>query len=1348
MKKIVLNASFFLIGLILCQNINAYNLRQISNHDGLSNSAILSICQDKDGFLWFGSCDGLNMFNGLSIRVYKPTDEKNNLSGNLIENVLETEDGILWVYTNYGLNRLDKRTKKIDSFNQFKGRYLIQKDKNNHIFIIKEDDCIYYYKKETKTFEKIILRGLKYNDILNFVITSDNKLQVFTKDQSNPAYVIKESREGDIKLEKEKLFSHNENLLYCFYERGVSDVVYFIDNTYTLYEYHFADKKKYYVRNLKEIIQKNGEISSVIKHHNDYFIGFKTNGLLRLKYVSDKLDNYQPEDIGIKSGIFCLINDRYQDLVWIGTDGQGVYMYSNDMYSIRSAVFNTFTANIEKPVRALFLDKEKTLWIGTKGDGIVKIKNYDFNQAPSKFSLEYSNTGNSALTDNSVYAFAKSKKNILWIGCEEGLSYYSYSDRSIKRVPLIANGEPVKYIHSICELNDSTLWLATVGTGIVKVSVAGTQNAPVFKNASRVTIRDGRDSQNYFFTIYQENDSILWFGNRGYGAYSLNTNQHKLDTLVPDKGINQTLNDIFSIIKDSNNAFWFGTSFGLVKHVSGRSDKIFNERNGFSNNTIHGILADARNNLWLSTNRGIIKFNIEQDNFQTYSNLNGLQIIEYSDGAYFKDEESDILFFGGINGFVAISETGMAQPEYFPRIQFDNLMIFGQEKNIFDFLQSNGENETLELNYNQNFFSISFTALDYVNGNNYTYYYKLDDLSKQWIDNGTSNNISFTSLSPGEYTLFIKYMNRLTGKESPVYSITIKITPPWYLSPLAYVLYATMVISVIYLLIRAAIIKDKKKKYKAMMKIKQRHQEEVHESKLRFFTNIAHEFCTPLTLIYGPCNRILSHAGSDSFVRKYTQLIQRNAERLNDLIQELIEFRRIETGNKSPQIEPLSITDIAHDISDSFNDLAESKNIQFSKDIEDSLVWNSDRGFIYTILSNLVSNAFKYTAINGFIQVEVYQENDELLMIISNTGKGIKAENITRIFDRYSILDDFENREGKREFSRNGLGLAISYSMVKLLDGTIEVNSILDERTDFIVKLPQKEVSDVLIDKNQALLEITIRKDYEPMMELPKYAFDKLKPTIFIIDDDVEILWFISEIFADEYNVIPIDKPLLVDEMLTQIHPNIIICDVMMPGRDGISLTKEIKSDKKTAHIPMILVSAKHTIEEQIEGLSSGAEMYLAKPFNADYLRTSVKHLISRKETLKDYFSSPLSAFDLSEGKMTHKENTKFIQDIYNIIEKNIMNNKLSAQFIAAELNMSPRHLYRRLSEVESDSPADMIRESRLYIARNLLLNTKMTIDEIIYKSGFSNRATFFRQFAQKYGCTPKEYRDREMYDV
>jgi signal transduction histidine kinase/ligand-binding sensor domain-containing protein/DNA-binding response OmpR family regulator len=1349
MRKIKLISVFLILFFVSTQYGFTYNLKQISNRDGLSNSAILSMCQDKEGFMWFGSCDGLNLFNGIDIQVYKPSKDSINLSGNLIENIIETENGILWIHTNYGLNRLDKRKKTIEAYNQFKGRYLIQKDEKNRIFIINEDNRIYYYHPESLSFKAISIENLIYENILNFMVSSDGILHIYAKNGENPSYVIEENENGEISLSQNRLFQHDYNLLYCFYERDIKDIVYLIDETYTLYEYRVTDRRKQYVQNIRDEIGRYGEISSMIKHHNDFFIGFKTNGLLRLKNTPDKIENYVTEHVDVNIGIFCLLKDKFQDLIWIGTDGQGVYMYSNDPYSIKSSLFSTFAGNIEKPVRALFIDHEKTLWIGTKGDGIVKIGQYDPDKVPTPSSISSTNTGNSSLYNNSVYAFEPGSKNILWIGTEDGLNYYSYRDRMIRNINLTVDGEPVKYIHSICEVGDSVLWLATVGTGIVKARITGFDGSPTLSNVERITIQEGKDSYNYFFTTYKENNSTIWFGNRGYGAYKIGTDNVLQPVNLDKNQINQTLNDVFSIVKDSKSNMWFGTSFGLVKYPANGEIEVFNEKDGFLNNTVHSILPDSYGNLWLSTNRGIIRFDTKEKNFQTFTELNGLQVTEFSDGAAFKDMTNNTLYFGGINGFVTITETGVKRQDYLPPIYFGNLTIFGEEENIYNYLEGKENGEKLELKHYQNFFSVSFTALDYINGNNYTYYYKLDELSDQWIDNGTSNNASFTSLAPGTYTLSTKYKNRLTGKESPVYLLSIRILPPWYLSVWAYMIYYILALAMIALIIRAIYMRNEKKKELALEKLNQQHQEEVYESKLRFFTNIAHEFCTPLTLIYGPCNRILKHHGSDKFVKRYTYLIQRNAERLNDLIQDLIEFRRIETGNRIPVIQQVSISEIVDDIAGSFNEMAESENVHFGKDIQPELKWNTDKNFLYTITTNLLSNAFNSVPSKGNVKIEMLEKHGKLFITVSNTGKGIKEENIGDIFNRYSILDNFENQDGDNS-SRNGFGLAISNSMVKLLDGTIDISSIPDEWTSFTVILPEKEITEISDEEQEQLLpEVEEKKkESEPLIELPEYSFNKFRQTVMVVDSDIETLWLISEIFANDYNVIPAKTPNSAAKILMETHPDIIICDVMIPETDGISFIKKIKSDKKTAHIPLILISAKYTVEEQIEGLASGAEMYITKPFNVDYLRTSVKHLISRKETLKNYFSSPLSAFELNEGKLIHKENTKFVQDIYNIIEKNITNKKLSAQFIAAELNISPRHLYRRISEIKCESPADMIKESRLHIARNLLLNTKMTIDEIIYKSGFFNRATFFRAFAQRYNCTPKEYREKEMQNL
>lgn len=1343
MNKIKQTTLFVALLSICMPVVYGYNLKQISSKDGMSNSAVLSMSQDVTGLMWFGTCDGLNMFDGLRINIYKPIGEDSNLSGNLIEGIIDAGDGIYWIYTNYGLDRLDKKNWQIEHYNMFKGKYQIKKDRNNNIYIINRDNTIYYYRHQSKTFEPITIDVLSVESLLTFFFDKDNMLWLINKQGHAKIYSVDKSQDGIISMkpkEKKKLAGR---ILSCFTE---NNSIYYIDSAYTLYEYRVDDSKKQYIYNLKNEVTDKGEISGIIKNGNNYFIGFKTNGLVQLKYKPENEIQYELETIDIKAGIFCLLKDRYQDIVWVGTDGQGVYMYSNDNYTIKSATFANLSQKISKPVRTLYWDRERTLWIGTKGDGILRIPNYNSKRDFSDNQIEYISSSNSALYDNSVYAFGVSNKNILWIGNESGLNYYSYLDRKIRQVNMPPGEENIEHIHAIYQANDSTVWIATVGTGIIRIIMGWNSDNPYIKNIKRYIVGSGEPDKNYFFTIFNDEDKNLWFGNRGYGAFTLDQTQDELRSLSFDQAHNQTMNDIYAIAQDRDKNYWFGSSFGLIKYSRDRKKTVFNDKNGFPNNTIHSILEDSDLNFWLSTNRGLVKFNTEQETFQIYDHSNGLAVIEFSDGASFKDSTENILFMGGINGFVTIAENKMYVEEYFPPIRFNTLSIFGKEYNLSQFMIRSAQHDKLELSYKQNFFSISFSAINYINGNNYTFMYKLDGMSENWIDNGTANTISFTNVAPGEYNLYVKYRDNVSGKESIEYAMSITILPPWYLSTWAYLVYALLAILAIYIAIKYVVRRNEKKNEEVIEKMEQQHQKDVYESKLSFFTNIAHEFCTPLTLIYGPCNRLLNYEGSDDNVKRHTYLIQRNARRLNNLIQELIEFRRIDSGNREPRIESLNVSDLIFETAESFLEMAESNGIKYERNIKSDLIWNSDKGFIVTTISNLISNAFKYTKEKGEIRLSASIENDSLSITVSNTGKGIKQEDIPLLFNRYNILTDFETKD---DTVRNGLGLAISYNMIKLLNGTIEVSSTRDEWTHFIVNIPDNEINTDIVKIGVPPADYnSFPKEEEPIVEIPQYPFNKTKLTILVIDNDPEILWLISECLAEEFNVIPLVNPMEMQKVLNDIHPDIIICDIMMPGIDGVTLTKQIKDNKNTSHIPMILISAKHEIEKQIEALEAGAEMYITKPFNVEYLKTSVKQQLSRKEALKDYFNSPISAFQLSEGKLAHKENKRFVHDIYDIISKNITKKDLSPQFIAMQLNMSTRHLYRKIAEIEEQSPTEMIKESRLHIARNMLINTKMTIDEVIYKSGFSNRSTFFKAFSEKYKCTPKEFREKHISNI
>lgn len=1322
--------------------IHAYSLRQFSNKNGLSNSAILSLYQDHQGVIWIGSCDGLNIFDGTNIHVYNPVNPtKAPLSGNLINDIMETEKDVLWIQTNYGLDRLDTKLQTSKSFTEFKDKNYMAKSRDNDLFIVKDDGYIYYYQPEKQLFQKLEVPQIAFGHVLSTIIDKNNILWVFTSNNDTRSYQIIKNKE-EIALTPNNLFKHSEQLLWAFAEE---DLVYFIDKTYSLYEYDFGNQQQYFIADLKAEVETRGEVSSIIKQQNDYYIGFKSSGLIVLKYMSDQKIKYQMQDTEIHSGIFCLMKDKYQDIVWIGTDGQGVYMYFNDAFSITNTLLDTPVYQINNPVRTVYYDEEQTLWIGTKGGGILRIRNYS-PETNAAVSFDRISISNSTLTDNTVYCFAPGSANRLWIGTENGLNYYSYQNKQLKAFTVIADGKKVKYVHSINELNDTTLWVSTVGEGIVKVILDKAGSSPSVKSATRIVLDDGRMASNYFFTSFQENDSILWFGNRGYGAYRLNVETEQLTPYRFDNVVNsQTANDIFAIYKNEK-GYWLGTSSGLL-HFNEDYSHYHDRADLFSNNTVHGILEDQQNNLWISTNQGLVRFNPKTNTGQTYDRENGLEVTEFSDGAFYKDSRTETLFFGGTNGFVTVKPNAYIMADYMPQINLKGLSIFGKEYNIHDFLHDKKGKKILQLDYSRNFFCIDFMAIDYINGNNYSYSYKLDEVSSQWIESGTSASAIFSNLAPGQYTLLVKYKNNMNGKECEPQKLLIQITPPWYLSNWAYILYFILIALFCILAVYRIVHQYRRKQHRMIEKLNREKKEEVYESKLRFFTNITHEFCTPLTLIYGPCEKILAYPQSDSYIRKYGKMIQQNTEKLNGLILELLEFRRLETGHKVLSIQRLSVSDKLRNIAESFCELAENKNLNYRLDIEPDIEWNTDISCFNKIVNNLISNAFKYTPEEGNITIGLKVEKQLLTLNISNSGKGIAKENLAKIFDRYKILDSFE-MNGKN--SRNGLGLAICKNMVTLLNGEINVSSIQNEITTFTVTLPELSPTAQEAETPQKVYETgPLNTNTEPMeLEQTTVNFDTSKHTVMIIDDNPSMLWFVSEIFVDKYNVLSFNNAAEALASLELKQPDLIISDVMMPEIDGLSFAQKIKQNKLWSHIPLILLSALHHEDDQVKGIEAGAEVYVTKPFNVKYLEKVVYRLIKRESDLKEYYSSIFSSFKVENGNCIHKEDQEFLDKVIETIEKNITNPDLSVELLSSDLGYSTRQFYRKLKPITDKSPADIIKEYRLTMAERLLLTKNYTIEEIMDKTGFNNRGTFYKLFSQRFGMPPRQYREQQKDSV
>lgn len=1327
---------FFLFLWQITVAANAFNLRKINNAENLSSSSVFSFHQDEKGQLWIGTNRGLDIYDGKHVTKYSPTHNANFFTGSRIDKIEQTDTHSLWLRTYHGLHQIEFETATIKSFEMFNRVVFQDKDSNGNIYLVQSNHCIYYKLKGQEQFEQVFVPDVRAKEITDFFIDKSDQLWIFQKNGNNLCFSIRINESARISFEALAGYKHPTGILYC--QNDKSRMLYFIDDTYTLYEFDTSTHKPLFICNLKHHLSDKDIITSLIKFHDDYFIGCKTNGLSLLKKEDS---GYTLEELDIPGGINCLYKDKYQDMVWIGTSGHGVYTCSLDMYSIKSFPLSDFTSKIHQPVSALYVDGRHTLWVGSKGDGILRIFNFQADKKAKNHRIDILNTANSLLQDDVILCFAKSRQGNLWIGSEHGLSYYNFEDHSVCPIRLALGKRKVETVSDIYE-QDSLLWIATLGMGVIQANLTWQNGRPLLTVIRQFTVKENDEFANRFQDLYPENDSILWCLNKGEGVFRLNTITSALEN-IRFKG--NTINETNVIRKDYLGNYLIGTNFGLVKQGA-KEYTVLNDAHGFPPHSVYGILFDSHSDYWLSTNRGLISYHTDTESNRVYDQHDGLSILEFNEGASFKDEENETLFFGGTHGFVSIKKNYFDESlHYMPPIYFKTLTIRNTQYAVEKFLSKEGNHTCVELSYQQSFFTLSFAATDHLNGNSYSYYYKLDD-GKDWTYNGNSDAISFADLRPGKHRLYVKYYNKGLAKESYLYKIDIKVLPPWYASGWAYSIYLFFVSAGIAGVSHIRILSNRKKRTERLRKIEQKHKEEIYESKLRFFTNLSHEFCTPLTLIYGPCNRLMQQKNLPDSAKKYTSVIKQNAERLNSLIQDLIEFNRMESGYKKPVVAAVDITDVATRQVEAFANLSESKGIVFEKEIAPFLVWNSDKDFIVTILLNLLSNAFKYTDNEKIVKITAGIRQDNLEIVVSNTGKGIAEKDIPTLFDRYHILQHLEQNDGF--WSRNGLGLAISSNMVHLLKGSIEVESIPNEWTHFRIKLPPLPISQAAKESQAASdnhADISLppyRLGYTPARSIPDRSIDELKPTLLIVDDEEEIQWLIYDIFKEEYNVLTVASATEALQLLKDIHPDLIISDVIMQEMDGLSFSRSVKSDKSTSHIPFILLSAKRDMEVQTEGLNAGAEIYITKPFHVDYLKSSVRRLLERKESLREYFSSPLSSYTLERGKLSHKEDKKFRQEIVKIIHKNIRNKELSAHLIAEKMNLGLRSFYRKMKEVDENlTLAELINDCRLIKAADLLVKTKLTIDEIVFQSGFTNRSTFYRAFSKKHHCTPTEYR-------
>lgn len=1321
--------------MFVCVHAYGNEIRQLTIKDGLSNSAINCIYQDSCGLLWLGTWDGLNMYNSRDIKVFKPdvNSSRRNISNNIIRYILEEQKGILWISTDYGINRYDVSTDEFQSYfctnadkEVFKEHsFFIDKDSRGNIFALVNEYGLYVYDEQAKDFARIWLNidftvkqmFFAANDSL-WLCTDEGALYIVALDYSDPR------RPQATGMKQAATALHVDKMFY----NPVQNDVWL--QTEERIVYHSSAVSADFQKAEMQIPEK---ITAMAFNDSVCYVG-----TLQRLYRWEK--NLQTMDVLLDN---LPINSLWlgaQNLLWVGTDSRGAFIWPERRNNfIRSSELPSLDFG-NAPVRAFWESEDGRLFIGTKGNGLF------IQEGNHVRNLTYRD----GLLHNSVYALFGNDKHTVWICTEgRGLNYYSLDER---RVWQVSHTPPeLCAVFSICQQNDSTFWVGTNGQGIFKLLIDKTTHPFSVKACRQYCYQFDSDNclnNNSVYALLPDADRGLWIGTRGGG---LNYLDFATDTFsyyrMSDHSASISNDDILCLYQDQDSTLWIGTSNGL-NHLTDGDKAMFcwyNEKDGIPNNTIHGILQGSRNSLWISTNRGLARLDKTTGKIISYFQTDGLQDDEFSDGAFYASPHSSLLYFGGMNGYTAFNPSEIKEESYMPQLFLKDFFINNVRQSL---VERQDEKGCLRLEYDENLVIFRFCPIDYVQSLKCEIAYMLKGYSEGWIELGTSGTVVLNNLPTGQYTLYVRCRNATKEWSPDECILRIRVLPPWWLSGWAYLLYVILFAVCAVSIYRNSMHRIRMKQKLQMEKLENQKAEEVHQAKLRFFTNIAHEFCNSLTLIYGPSERLFKLCNDNPVLKRYLQVIKSNAERMQELIQQLMEFRKVETGYLELSIEKTDIGELVEHTASNFVEMAEEKSIGFSQCLEVN-TWNTDRGAFEKILFNLLSNAFKYTPDKGNVSVRIERVKDCLQLTVRNTGRGIREEEQSLVFNRFKVLDRLEDQilTGGSEI-RNGIGLALCKSLVDLLRGDIRIDSRENDYTDFIVRLPQLPISTVGAgcgkeEKFGQRFRLSTSVKDEQRQKISETIFSDELNTVWVVDDDAEVRELLSDILRGKYNVLGVPDARKAIELLKLRIPDLIICDIIMPGMSGFELVNYLKQDELTAHIPILLLSSDASVDSKIEGTNIGADAYLSKPFHEEYLLAVIEHLLSNRRKLKEYFNSPLSSVERVEGKLVHKEDKEFVHQLSKIVVANLDNEYFSQDFLAQEMGISKMQLYRKLKDIKGETPTDFIRGIRLKQAETLLKTTNKTVQEIMYDCGFNNKAYFYRVFSQKFGSTPKEYRDR-----
>lgn len=1301
----------------------------ITNWDGLSNANPTCFYQDNDGLLWIGTWDGLNVYDGNNFKIYKhDPNDSNSLSDNVIWRITGNGEGVVWVATDYGINRIDVEANIINRYYlgydnvqpSRRDAFSVSRSKSGIVFCSANGSGVAYYDSSTDKMILLDSTGINLTQVRDLHCVGNNRLLVIL-DDGRTYYLKFHIAEGVPVVDGTEEFMSNIKIINSIDH----EKIFLVSNDKKLWE---IDKLSGEI-NEKAMLPESGYVSSVEElSDGSIIVAYKSFNVYRIK---DQVTKFGPLDGNNVTSLYS----GAQGILWAAIDDKGVKAIYHDDVNIDRTLNKELYGKESGQISKIVEDIKGNIYVASQGNGICCIMKDGEKRIIST---------RSGLRSNKVTSLALGSMNLLYVGEDIGIDIINLDSWRISPLYCDSGNDALSYALLHDDLRDC-LWVGTFGNGLSKLHITSINDKYKVDEEEHFLYNEVDSTSinnNTVMNLTWQDKDHLWIGTLGGGLDLLDINESKFKHFSHSDSENSlSSNNVLCMLRESDSSFWVGTTYRLNKITISSADgivfKSYGTDQGFADNTIHGILKDREGKLWLSTNKGLSSFNVISGEVYIFSGKHYLQNMEFSNGSCLLASDGR-MFFGGVDGINAFYPETIKLSSYEPSIHFDRFLV--RQKPLSNFVG----NRTIRLRHNENFFTVSFSAIDFMNNENCEYSYKLEGFDKEWINNGKNRNAVFTNVPSGKYTLKVISTNGdgVKNDRAPV-SLSIIILRPWWNTIWAYAFYFMALYITSYSIFNAFKKKRNKQKMKEHADLERKHKEETYEAKLSFFTNITHEFGTPLTLITGACDQLSSKFKTNDSV-KYTGIIKDNVDRMRRLISELLEFRKVDTGNYAPTYSWFDIKAMLSEILGNFSELQEEQGIDLKVSLpEKPLLILSDRNSIEKVIYNLLSNAFKYTPLYGDIEVSLFDDGKTNL-IVRNSGHGIASDKIDLIFNRFVILDKMENQAKKGRIFRNGLGLALTKNLVEMLSGKISVHSIIDQYTEFCVCLPHMDPNQVEINEDERTSVVSLMPETSLSTSVHvenRFSGNRNGEKIMIVDDEYEIRKLVAEILGEDYYILQARDGVEALQMLKQERPSLIITDISMPNMDGVTLIRKIKSDEFTKYIPTVILTFNADEDNQIRGYELGIDAFIGKPFHPKHLKAVVKSILGNLSLMQHFYNSAISNKDVYMERVVNTEDRQFMIHLTKLVEQHIDDVDFTLDSLSSDMGISKIGLYRKIKDLSRVSPTIFIRNIRLEKAAHLLNTTNKTALEIMYLCGFNNRAYFYREFQKKYGMSPKKFR-------